>query len=424
VAEASQLYEVKIPPGLSEESMSNLMNLYQEIQGEKQKKAQDNAGSLDLWGLLDLSGEKYLGSFIARDYQLLLPTPRQYEMLVGSYQSAGEFVRRYPLGLDLVRMVTIPYLLVVTILLMYFIVLVNLSELGDYCNYLLTKFFPSKSNCRLEIVVFEYHDRGVIPWARVELVDRQDYEKRYIGYTNRQGQLVIWLARPGEYDYEVTKDNFTHYFSSEVGPAENYLNSPVVRGAMVVSENGTRQAIAMSAQIDRQRLAKLQRTNWLYGLNVWVMQNLYTLLFIGTSFVAVWLVIGGEQYIWLYAGLLAVSYFVYYFFCREEMAWGTVRNQRGQAWPKIRLELWEQNNLVQTVWSDWLGKYKFTDLPAGSYSLRVAEPNWRLADNDRQFYSGREFAYDPTILCLRKMDLKIRQREEKVINQAVVTTTS
>lgn len=387
VIQERMLIDVYVPP--EKESTENVYDLLNRIRSENAKKSEneDTIVTSSYLSVIDFVLEEHFGNFLVKNWQVLLPTIEQQQFLLDSIWETNLFIKKYPAGIDIMIFVTLPYILLLSLITVFVIIFSwwRIWESWRYWIHRLTT--PRQCQACLTGILYDVKSKSTV--ALAEIVIRNTNHKTYRAVTSWEGNFSFHDIPAGEYTYEVHKYGFKEYVLDE--PSQKYFRDiPLLYGSITIDCQSQKIVLAAERIVDVERSVNTMKSEYWYLPQKWFWQNINPIFTIGLIFGLMWMFFTDHSYINYYLLLLFAGYVLYRKVLRIKNPWGRVVSPLAHLYDNIELHLIRDGEIYDTTWTDWKGRFSFGEVDSGKYMIGVANRRYKIALNSPGTYQGEE----------------------------------
>jgi len=394
-------YEVEIPPGSEEPSVRDLLNdIYAEQERRRQAELEEKP-AVSLWTIASNFVENDFGDFLANNYLVILPFRSQFNIALKSFAAVIKFIKTYQAGVDILMFLINPYLIVVSLILSWYLIIYNLNNVWsglNYLGYLVTR----KREKNFDGIVFDIDDQHRVPWAKIVFRHNQTGQNTAV-YSDSEGAFSTFLES-GDYSYEIEKNNYRNYVEYN-HPGETFLGYPVALDNIKVNSHN-KYALPTASLLSLSRWNRHLKDDWNYHIRYALLNNITAITSISYLAMGLWLIFINDYRLWIYLGIITLAYAFYFIFERMNRFDGVVYLTNGKKAGLINLVLKNEDKTLLSIWTNHEGKFKIGNIPDGVYQLAVIDDDYGM-EKETGFYQGEKFLVDKQNCCVLTIRIKI-----------------
>lgn len=372
-----KMIEVLAPATDDDQNLREFLESYREnILSERNNEKAVQSNKDDLIFMVEYLLNENVGDWIENNWQALFWGKKNLEYSLNLAINYDDFIRKYPIGIDLLSVITWPILILNLLLAVWLIWLEKIPDSWDMLRANLGRLGRNNIGQK-NIVVFNPLTLDVVSYAKI--IFRSSQGQDYIFFSDRQGEIVLDRLPVETYTWTIFKNGYKKYILEPIA-LENYRQRQVLKDNVSLTDDGFRLAIPAVAEMGQDRHSKFIKASFIFPIKKWLINNGFSLLLTGLL-LAVNLYFYQRQAILLNIVIFILLSCLIWVGLSVKDHWGIIRYKNGKrlAWT----ELWLMSGEIQVAktWSDWEGKFAWQGIESGNYQILAEKNNQKIVRN-------------------------------------------
>ncbi len=362
---ALKMIEVKPKVGEEEDNLREMLENYkQEIMDKNNKVSPDVVYKDDIVFMIEYILNKNFGDWIDKNWGVLLFGKENLEYCLNLMVKYYNFVRKYPIGIDLVVASSWPILIFDVFITVWLIIF---GKILSSLHIFQAKFANARSQkiSKKTVTIFDVMTLEVVSLAKMSF--KSSFGREYVLYANEEGKINLEYLPSETYTWTNLSKGYKNYILESISQ-NTYRQKTIAKDNIVVGDYDIDCAIAAMPIVGQERASKFTKANFLFPSQKWLINNF--------TWLAVWGIMAGinlyyfqPQYsVLIITCVLVLGLFVNYVLSPKKV-WGVMRTLNGTrlAWKMIVLK--KEEEIFAKTWTDWEGKFSFKSIPEGNYQI-------------------------------------------------------